>query len=274
MADRGQRAAVSRRSFLRRLAAARPCRRHALARARSPSAQDALLRALIEQNQQTRIRPGLRLRLAHHPDAEGVAADAVAGDRADDRAGDRPDTRRSSARGGWPHGPAGRAAAARQPACRASWRLRQRLARGRRSRRRLRRDRRLRFLRRGRGAPLPGAPRHHRRRGVARADLQGAQRSGRRAARPAQDQRRAAAHLERQSRRPLRGRATSRPRRSRRSRTASWCRAISPWSASPTGRRPTSTAASSRSISIRTGRCRSRSCGAISFRRCRPSRTI
>ena len=36
-----------------------------------------------------RFRAGLRLRLAHHPDAEGVAADAVAGDRPAHRAGDR-----------------------------------------------------------------------------------------------------------------------------------------------------------------------------------------
>jgi peptidoglycan hydrolase-like protein with peptidoglycan-binding domain len=42
----------------------------------------------------------------------------------------------------------------------------------------------------------------------------------------------------------------------------------------PTGPRRRSRAASPRSISIRTGLCRSRSCGAISFPRCRPSPTI
>ena len=68
--------------------------------------------------------------------------------------------------------------------------------------------------------------------------------------------------------------ATSRRRGSRRSRAASRCRATPRSPASRTGRRPTSTPRSSRSTSIRTGPCRCRSCGAISFRRCRPSRTI
>ena len=59
-------------------------------------------------------------------------------------------------------------------------------------------------------------------------------------------------------------RATSsaifRRRASKRSRTAWRCRATPPSSASPTGRRPRSTAKSSRSTSIRIGRCRRRSC--------------
>ena len=94
-----------------------------------------------------------------------------------------------------------------------------------------------------------------------------AQHAVRRAARPAQDQcRRGCADLTAHLPSRLRRRAISRRRRSRRWRTASPFPATPPWSASRTGRRPRSTARSSRSISIPTGPCRCRSCGAISFR--------
>ena len=68
--------------------------------------------------------------------------------------------------------------------------------------------------------------------------------------------------------------ATFRRRASKRSRMAWRCRVTPPWSASRIGRRPRSTRRSSRSTSIRIGRCRRRSCSGISFRKCRISRII
>ena len=56
-------------------------RRSRRARSRRPAQwpqADDPLQQLIQQNQQQRHRAGVRRRLAHHPDAEGLAADAVA----------------------------------------------------------------------------------------------------------------------------------------------------------------------------------------------------
>ncbi len=219
-----------------------------------------LLQALIEQNQQRRFRPGLRLRLAHHPDAEVVAADAVARDRADHRTSDRA-IRGDRARGGWPRGAAERSAAARPPPSE------RRAAaptadRRRRSRAPCRRDRHFRFLCRGGGAPLPGAPRH--RPSTAWCASRPSRRSTcRRAARLAQLKTNLARLRAMSSNLGDRASssATFRRRRSRRSRTASRCRATPRSSASRTGLAGDPTAASSRSISIRTGPCRSRSSG-------------
>ncbi len=107
-----------------------------------------------------------------------------------------------------------------------------------------------------RGAALPGAPRPHRRRHRARARRW--PRSTCRRRRGSLSSRSTSTRLARSA--PISARVTSsaifRPRASRRSRTASPCRATPPSSASPTGRRPKSTARSSRSTSIRIGRCR------------------
>ena len=72
---------------------------------RARSAQDATAAGADRPDPARRFRPGLRFRLAHHPDAEGVAADAVARDRAAHR--DRRSAQYEAivARGGWPEVP-------------------------------------------------------------------------------------------------------------------------------------------------------------------------
>ena len=75
----------------------------------------------------------------------------------------------------------------------------------RRSRRQRRRQRHLRFLCRGGGAAVPGAPRPHRRRHRARGHSARDERAGGDAARPAQGQHRTAQDADHQSRAALRG---------------------------------------------------------------------
>ena len=128
-----------------------------------------------------RARPGFRQRLAHHPYAEGLAADAVAVDRGHHRPGDRP-IRKHPRKRRLAEGSADRPAAARQPPPERGAAA-QAADRRRRSRSQCRHHRYLRFLCRGGGAPLSGPPRHYRRRHRAGGELRPAQYSVRRAAR-------------------------------------------------------------------------------------------
>ena len=213
-------------------------------------------------NQQRRIRPGLRQRLAHRSDAEGVAADAVARDRADAPNRRSPSTRASS-----------RAAAGRQVPPVDRLRLGNRHPSVVRVAPAARSSAAISTPHAGvsptSSIPMskPAVRRFQARHGltvdgiVREADLRRAQHSRRDVrARPAQDQCRAAAQTLTGNLGALRdvqhSGGADRGDRERR-------RGVAPhraWSASPTGRRPKSTARSSRSISIRTGPCRSRSC--------------
>ena len=133
-------------------------------------AQDETLQALIEQNQRREFGQSFDCASRTIHDAEGVAADAVAA---------RPCRRTEQAirryeaivaGGGWPTVPPSERLRLgnRHPSVVA---LRQRLTVAGDLDANAGVTDILRFLRRGRGAPLPGAPRLHRRRHRARADL-------------------------------------------------------------------------------------------------------
>ena len=209
--DRTKLKRIDRRGVLTGLAASAVAT-SALAQADDP------LQQLIQQNQRGGLGRGVRLRLAHHPHAEGLAADARAGDRAAHRDGDR------ALRAGGGERRLAAGAGERSPAHRRAQSGRHRAAPAAEARGRSRpgrgRERRLRFLCRDRGAALPGAPRPLGRRAARHAHLQCAQRPGRPAAEPAQDQSGAAARLRHQAGAAASSSATSRPRSSRRSRTA------------------------------------------------------
>ena len=72
-----------------------------MAATRAFAQADDPLQQLIQQNQRSDMGQGFDSRLAHHPDAEGLAADALAGDRAAHRARDRA-LRADRGGGGWP----------------------------------------------------------------------------------------------------------------------------------------------------------------------------
>ena len=190
-------------TFLRRAAGARHTRSHRIGGA-GGLCRGCRPRCADRRHPARRVRPGFRRCLPHHPHAESLGADCLDGDRADDREGDRPLCRDRRPRrlaassfrrrvAPW-RSPSERAVAARPP------------GRLRRHRPERGRQRHLRFLRRGRGAALSGAPRPDRRRDHPRRDAGRAERPGAGAAGAIEGQRDAAAHAQRQFKSALCGR--------------------------------------------------------------------